>query len=132
MSPWIVLVTIAALLLYFYMGLRVGGARRKHGVAAPATSGNPEFERVFRVHMNTLEWLPIFLPALWICAGYWNPAIVAAIGLVWIIGRIMYMVGYVKAAEQRSMGFLVQFLAALVLIIGSVAGAIMALLPASA
>jgi glutathione S-transferase len=129
MSPWIVLVTIAALLLYFYMGLQVGGARQKYGVKAPATSGNPDFERVFRVHMNTLEWLPIFLPSLWICAAYWPPIFVAAVGVIWITGRVMYMEGYKRAADQRSLGFTIQALATLALIIGSVIGAVMALLP---
>lgn len=132
MSPWIVLVTIAALLLYFYMGLQVGAARHKHGVKAPAITGNPDFERVFRVQMNTLEWLPIFLPSLWICAQYWNPTFVAAVGLIWITGRVMYMEGYKRAADQRSMGFLVQALATLLLIIGSLIGAVMALLPPAA
>jgi glutathione S-transferase len=128
MSPWIVLVTLAALLLYFYMGNLVAGARRKHGIAAPAMTGNPEFERTIRVQMNTLEWLPIFLPTLWICAAYWDDRAVAAVGLVWIVGRFMYMHGYIKAADQRSMGFTVQALAALVLLIGGAAGAIMSLI----
>ena len=131
LSPWIALVTVAALLLYFYMGLQVGQARGKYGVKAPATSGNPDFERVFRVHMNTLEWLPIFLASLWIASGYWDPRIIAGIGLVWIIGRVMYMQGYTKAADQRSMGFMVQGLATLVLIIGAAVGAVMGLFPAA-
>lgn len=127
MSAWIVLVTVAALLLYFYMGLRVGAARAKHNVPAPAITGAPEFERTFRVQMNTLEWLPIFLPMLWIAAAYWDARIVAAVGVVWIVGRVMYMDGYIKAADQRSMGFSVQALAVLALMIGAVAGAIMSL-----
>ncbi len=127
MSPWIVLVTVAALLLYSYMGIQVGAARQKHGVKAPAITGNPDFERVFRVQMNTLEWLPIFLAALWMSAAYWDARIVAAVGLVWIIGRVMYMQGYTKAADQRSTGFMVQGLAALLLIIGALVGALMAL-----
>ena len=128
MSPLIVLVTIAALLLYAYMGTRVGPARRKHGIAAPATTGPPDFERVFRVQMNTLEWLPIFLPVLWIAAGYWDPRIIAGIGVVWIIGRFMYMEGYIAEAGKRSMGFLVQALATLALLLASIAGAVMALI----
>ncbi len=128
MSPWIVLVTVAALLLYFYMGLRIAGARGKHKIAAPATTGNPDFERVFRVQMNTLEWLPIFLPALWIAGGYWDPRIVAAVGVVWIIGRFMYMEGYIAEAGKRSMGFLVQAIATLVLLLGAIVGAVMALM----
>lgn len=128
MSAWIVLVTIAALLLYFYMGTLVAGARRKHGIAAPAISGNADFERVFRVQMNTLEWLPIFLPALWMCATYWDQRAVAAVGVVWIVGRAMYMHGYIQAADQRSMGFLIQAIAVLVLLIGGIVGAIMSLI----
>lgn len=127
MSAWIVLVTIAALLLYFYMGTLVAGARRKHGVTAPAVTGHPEFERTFRVQMNTLEWLPIFLPVLWIAAAYWDPRIIAAVGAVWIIGRVMYMQGYIAEAGKRSMGFMVQALAVLALMIAGVVGAIMSL-----
>ena len=127
MSPWIVLVTIAALLLYFYMGLRVGGARGKYGIKAPAITGNPDFERVLRVQMNTLEWLPIFLPALWIAAAYWDARIIAAIGIVWIIGRFMYMEGYIAEAGKRSMGFMVQGISTLILLLAGIAGAIMAL-----
>ncbi len=132
MSPWIVLVTMAALLLYFYMGLRIASARRKHNIAAPATTGHPDFERVFRVQMNTLEWLPIFLPALWIAAGYWDPRIVAAVGIVWVIGRFMYMEGYIAEAGKRSMGFMVQAIATLVLLLGAIVGAIMALVNGAA
>ena len=127
MSGWIVLVTVAALLLYFYMGTLVARARRKHGVPAPAISGNPEFERTFRVQMNTLEWLPIFLPVLWICGAYWDDRIVAAVGVIWIVGRVMYMQGYIKAADQRSMGFSIQAIAVLLLLVASAVGAIMAL-----
>lgn len=122
---WIVLVTVAALLLYFYMSLQVGAARQKHNIPAPATTGNPEFERTFRVQMNTLEWMPLFLPMLWMCAIYWDPRIVAAGGVVWIVGRVLYMQGYVKAADQRSMGFMIQAVAVLALLIGAVVGAIM-------
>ncbi|MCE9522256.1 MAG: MAPEG family protein [Alphaproteobacteria bacterium] len=128
MSAWIVLVTLAALLLYFYMGTLIGAARVKHGIPAPATSGNPDFERVFRVHMNTLEWLPLFLPTLWICAYYWDPRVTALVGCVWIVGRAMYMHGYIAAANQRSMGFLIQAIAVLLLLLGSAAGAVMSLI----
>jgi uncharacterized MAPEG superfamily protein len=128
MSPWIVLVTVAALLLYFYMGTRIAGARRKHNVTAPAITGHPDFERTFRVQMNTLEWLPIFLPALWIAGAYWDARVMAAVGVVWIIGRFMYMEGYIAEAGKRTMGFLVQALATLVLLLASVAGAVMALI----
>ena len=85
----------------------------------PAISGNPDFERVFRVQMNTLEWMPIFLPSLWLFAIYIGDAIAAAIGLVWIAGRILYMTGYSQAAAKRGRGFGIQAGAAIILWAGA-------------
>jgi glutathione S-transferase len=86
-------------------------------------TGTPEFERAVRVQMNTLEWLPIYLGSLWLFAVYVEPRIAAAIGLVWIVGRVLYMRGYLEAAPKRSPGFLVQGLATLVLLVGALIGA---------
>lgn len=127
MSAWPVLVTLAALLQFFWTGILVSNARRKYNIDAPATTGNPDFERVFRVQANTLEWLPIFLVSLWLFSLYWDPRIAALLGAVWIVGRVMYALGYSKAADQRSMGFLVQAIAVLLLFLGALIGAIMSL-----
>jgi len=113
------LTTLMALLLYFYMGLQVGQARTKYNVPAPAISGNPDFERVFRVQANTLEWLPIFVVSLWLFAIYWDDKVAAGIGMVWIIGRFLYMTGYTRAAGARSTGFGIQALATAVLWFGA-------------
>lgn len=113
------LVTCLALLFYFITGARVARARARFGIKAPAISGNPDFERIFRVQMNTLEWLPIFLPSLWLFAFYVNDAIAAAIGAVWIAGRIAYLVGYSNAASKRGRGFAIQASATIVLWLGS-------------
>jgi len=118
------LVTSLAILLYAFTGLRVGNARATFGIKAPAVSGNPDFERVFRVQMNTLEWMPIFLPSLWLFALYISDPIAAAIGLVWIAGRILYMTGYSQAANQRGRGFQIQAVAASLLWLGAL-GAIL-------
>jgi uncharacterized membrane protein YecN with MAPEG domain len=118
--PLVAIVTLLALLLYFFMSIRVAGARKKHGVEAPAVVGDPNFERAYRVQMNTLEWLPLFLASLWLFAIYWNDdRIAAAIGLVWILGRYLYMTGYTKAAEGRHRGFGIQALATGVLLFGA-------------
>jgi glutathione S-transferase len=118
--PLVAIVTLLALLVYFFMSFRVGQGRTKFGVAAPATTGNPDFERLFRVHMNTLEWLPLFLVSLWLFAVSWNfDLVTAAIGLVWIVGRILYLTGYARAAEARSLGFGIQALATGVLLFGA-------------
>jgi glutathione S-transferase len=113
------LVTLAAVLFYFFTSTRVARARAAYGVKLPAISGHPDFERVFRVQMNTLEWLPIFLPSLWLFAIYVSDPFAAAIGLVWIAGRIFYMIGYVQATERRGPGFLIQALACAVLLFGA-------------
>jgi glutathione S-transferase len=113
------LVTCLALLFYFLTSVQVAKARARFGIKAPAISGDPDFERVFRVQMNTLEWLPIFLPSLWLFAIYLSDAIAAAIGLVWIGGRIAYLIGYSKAANQRGRGFGIQASAAIVLWLGA-------------
>ena len=113
------LVTLVALLLYFVMGLRVGRGRTQYGIVAPATSGHPDFERLYRVQANTLEWLPSFLVSLWLFAFYWDEKIAALIGVVWIVGRILYMTSYSKLASSRGPGFGIQALAVGVLLFGA-------------
>ena len=119
MPNFTALVTLLAVILYFWIGFRVGQARVRFGVKAPATAGNPDFERVFRVQMNTLEWMPIFLPSLWLFAIYISDPIAAALGVLWIAGRILYLIGYSEAAAKRGRGFGIQALACGVLWIGA-------------
>ena len=113
------LVTCLAILLYFFTSIQVSKARAAFGVKVPATSGNPDFERVFRVQMNTLEWMPIFLPSLWLFAFYISDAIAAVLGLVWVVGRILYVLGYAQAVAKRSRGFAIQALATIALWVGA-------------
>ena len=94
---WTALVSRPALLVYFYMGLRVSQGRGKYNIEAPATTGHPEFEKAFRVHANTLEWLPLFLVSLWLFSLVVGDFWAAGVGAVWIIGRILYLAGYSKA-----------------------------------
>jgi glutathione S-transferase len=119
MHPLVALVTVLALMLYVWQIVRVGSARNRLGVEAPATTGNPEFERHFRVHANTLEGLVVFLPSLWLFALYIDDRIAAAIGLVWIVGRVLYTVSYAREAKARGPGFGIQALAMLALLLGS-------------
>lgn len=118
--PLVAIVTLLALLLYFYMSLRVGQGRTKYDVPAPATTGHPDFERAYRIHMNTLEWLPLFLVSLWLFTLAWgNDLIAAGIGVVWIIGRVLYLTGYSRAAAARGPGFGIQAMATGVLLFGA-------------
>lgn len=115
---YVALVSLLALLVYLWMGLQVAGARRRSGIAAPAMTGDPVLERTIRAHYNTLEWLPIFLVSLWIFAIYWSDLWAAAVGLVWIFGRILYQRGYVADPAKRELGFLIQALACATLLFG--------------
>jgi glutathione S-transferase len=109
-------------MFYFYTGVRVASARAKYRVQAPATTGHPDFERVFRVQMNTLEWMPIFLPALWLFAAFVSDVAAAVIGLVWIGGRTIYLIDYEKDSAKRGRGFGIQTFASAVLWIGALVG----------
>jgi len=119
----LVLITIlVALLEYAVMGALVGRARVKYGVKAPATTGHPDFERVNRVHINTLENLIMFVPAVWIFGTYVSETWAAALGALFVVGRALYAVGYTKAAEKRSVGAGITGIVNLVLIVGGLIG----------
>ena len=123
MPHYTALVSILAILFYVYTGFRVPQARRRFGLKAPVMmTGNLEFDRIFRVQMNTLEWMPIFLPLLWLFAYYVSDRWAAALGVVWIAARAWYMVGYTQAPEKRSPGFALQAAVCIVLLIGSLYG----------
>lgn len=121
------LVTIVALLMYQIFILLVGRARGTYKLPAPAVTGNADFERVFRVQQNTAEQLHLFIPALWIFSTLVSAVWGSAVGGVWILGRIVYAVGYFQAANKRSLGFAISSLATLILLVGSLVGIILAL-----
>jgi uncharacterized MAPEG superfamily protein len=117
------IVTILALIEYIVLGARVGQARGRYGVEAPATTGHPVFERYFRVHQNTLEQLVVFVPALWLFAYYVSNRVAALLGLVFIVARVLYARGYVADPKQRETGALVTVVANAVLLLGGLLGA---------
>ncbi len=117
------IVTALALLQFIVFGFRVGGARGKYGIKAPATTGNEVFERYFRVQQNTLELLIAFIPGLYLFAHSYNPVWAAAIGLIYLIGREIYAASYVKDPAKRSAGFGLSSLPTLILVAGGLIGA---------
>jgi glutathione S-transferase len=120
----VVIVTLLALLFYFATTVAVARARGKYGVAAPAITGAPEFERTYRVQANTLEWLPLFLPSMWLFAYYVSPAWAAGIGVVWILARVYYAMSYTRNPSSRGPGFGIQAAATGVLLLGALGRAI--------
>jgi len=119
------IVTLLALLLFVYSFLAVGMARKKYRVAAPATTGPAEFEVVYRVQVNTLEQLVLFLPALWLFSEYISPLWAGILGLVWLVGRVLYSVSYIKDPKSRGPGFMIGFIAVMILIFGTAVGIVL-------
>jgi len=121
---WIALVILLALLEFMVFGFLVGGARKRYNIPAPATHGNSDFERTFRVHYNTLELLVVFIPSIWLFGLYLNPRWGAIIGVVFLVGRALYAVGYIRAAEKRELGATLSFASVAVLLFGALFGVI--------
>jgi glutathione S-transferase len=118
------LITVLALLQFIYLGVLVGRARERWGVKAPATTGNEIFERYFRVQMNTLELLVVFLPAMWMAIAFVAAQWVALLGIVYLVGRFVYLRAYVADPSRRSVGFGLTALPILVLLLIDLIGAL--------
>lgn len=119
----VVIVVALALLEYIFLSMQVGMGRGKYDVPAPAISGHPTFERLYRVQMNTLEQLIVFLPSIWLFATYVSANWAAALGVLFIVGRFVYFKNYVKDPEKRTIGFLLTFSANVIMLIGALIGA---------
>lgn len=115
----VAIVTLLTALVYFAMAAVVARTHIRTGILAPAMTGDPLLERTVRAQANTLEWMPIFLPSLWLFAIYWNADVAAALGLLWLLGRIVYFAGYRAAADKRRVGFAIQAIAAFTLMLGA-------------
>lgn len=125
---WAALVACLALLEYLVFTFQAGQARGRFDVAAPATIGNPIFERYFRVQMNTIEQLVLFLPGLALFSWFVSPGWAAALGMVFVVGRALYARGYVQDPAKRGPGFGLTLLANLALVGGGLIGALLQLL----
>jgi hypothetical protein len=124
--PLVQIVLTLALVQFLFFCFAVGKARGTYKVAAPATTGNEMFERYFRVQMNTLELLVIFIPSTLISAQYFGAYVVAGLGVIYLIGRMIYFTNYVKDPKSRSMGYGLSALPVIVLLAGALVGAVRA------
>ena len=122
--PYVLIVVSLALLQFMVFGIAVGRARYKYHCPAPATAGNEMFERYFRGQMNTLEQLIIFLPAIFLFAQQVSALWAAGLGAVYLVGRTLYFVGYVRDPKSRGLGFLLTMIANTVLVVGTLVAAV--------
>lgn len=121
---WTVLVTALALVMFIVFGALVSRARGMFGVPAPTTTGDPRFERIYRVHQNTAEQLIVFLPSLWMFAVFVSDLWAGLLGLVFLGGRALYASSYFVDASKRTLGFVISIAASLTLLVGAVIGAL--------
>jgi uncharacterized membrane protein YecN with MAPEG domain len=124
----VAVVIVLALLEFVAFGALVGRARGRYGVKAPATGGHEIFDRYFRVHYNTMEMLVVFVPAIWLFGLYVSPRWGAILGAVFLVGRILYLRGYVADPSKREFGFGLSVLPVVVLLVGALLGAVRVLL----
>lgn len=122
------LVVLLAVLLQFGTMFAVGHARGKYDIKAPAISGHPDFERAYRVQMNTLEAVLLFLPTLWVAVHYGYGGWAGVAGLVWIVGRVWYALAYLQDAARRSGGFALGMLGWGAVLLMALVGVVRALL----
>ena len=124
---YVTIVALLALIEFGVFGFLVGRARGKFEIAAPATTGNENFERVYRVHQNTMEQLIVFIPSIYAFAYFVSELWAIGLGVVVLIGRIVYSVGYTKEAEKRALGTMITFIPVQILLFGALVGAVVAL-----
>jgi uncharacterized membrane protein YecN with MAPEG domain len=122
------IVTALALLQFLVFGFKVGRARGRYSVKAPAVVGNEIFERYFRVQQNTLELLVVFLPGLYLFSHFLEPRVAAVFGLIYLIGRELFAYSYVKEPAKRTVGFSLSVLPSLILVLGGLFGAVRSIL----
>jgi uncharacterized membrane protein YecN with MAPEG domain len=117
--------TWLAVALYMAFVFQTGRMRRRHGIAAPAITGHPEFERAYRIQMNTLEQLVPFLPMLWLFAILLDGEWAGGLGLLWVAGRLHYALSYMREPAARGPGMIATILVTTVLMLGVAWGLIL-------
>ncbi len=120
----VALVTLLLIMQFMFFMAMVGKARGAADVSAPAMTGDETFERNVRVHLNTLEQLMIALPAMWVCAHYFNTTLAASMGLLFLIGRFVYRAAYLADPSKRGTGVMIGFLASVVMVLTGLWGVI--------
>jgi uncharacterized MAPEG superfamily protein len=123
---WVDLIIVLAALQFIFFGIQVAKARTEYGVKAPAMAGHEMFERAQRVHLNTLELLIVFFPAVLTAARYWRPEWIALAGAVYLVGRFIYQRSYMKDPGTRTLGFSLSMIPILLLLLASLVGAVLA------
>ena len=116
------LIVLLALLQYVWFTARVGLARGKYNVNAPACDGDETWNRLFRIQQNTMEQLIVFVPATFAFAYYVSELWVLIPGLAFLVGRFLYSAEYLKDPKTRTPGMSITLLSNVVLVLGALFG----------
>jgi glutathione S-transferase len=103
---YVIYTFVASIFFLFYLGARVGMARKEYKVDYPTMYDNekPGFNSVQRGHQNFLESYPFYLGLLFI-GGIQYPVLSAGAGAIHLVGRFMYAYGYSTGdVRKRSYG----------------------------
>ncbi|KPF73510.1 hypothetical protein IP88_09290 [alpha proteobacterium AAP81b] len=122
--PLTTIAVVVALFVYFGVSAVAGKARATYNCPAPASSGHPEFDKRYRVQMNTLEQLALFLPGVALAAPVLGDQITGGLALIWSIGRIVYAQAYYGDPAKRSAGFMITLLPTMVLLVAGLWGGV--------
>lgn len=120
-----IIVIMLALIQYQLFGLRTGIARPKYNVPAPKTTGNETWERLFRVHQNTMEQLVVFVPAMLTFTHYVSQGGAVVLGICFILARQYYSISYINNPPTRR--FPPSFFINGILVIGTISGIVVQL-----
>ena len=123
-GAFVTVIVLLAVIQFLYFGFAVGRARGRHGINAPAASGDETFERFFRAHQNTMEQLVIFIPAIYAAGFFMHGLAAVAVGVAYLIGRALYFRAYVQDPEKRGLGMIVTMLANVILLAMGLIGAV--------
>jgi glutathione S-transferase len=122
---WVSAIVLLAVLHFMVLGMIVGSARARYSVPAPATTGHPTFDRLFRVHQNSLEMLIAFIPGIWLYGWWVSQTWATGIGIVFLAGRLLYTIQYVRDPKSRTIGAMLSFLTIMILIVGDLYAVLM-------
>jgi glutathione S-transferase len=103
-------ITLLTVVLMFGLTFNVGRARAKYQVKAPAVTGHELFERAYRIQLNTIENVLMFLPALWLYAVFLSDKGAGDSGAIWLIARVWYAIAYQVNPAKRGLGFIISIL----------------------
>ena len=114
---YVLLVGTSSAFIAMWHGIRVSQARKKFGIKYPImySDTNNVFNCIQRAHGNFLENYPQFLFLLTI-GGLSYPKLSAGAGVVYLLGRIIYALGYSTGDPQKRIRGMFMHLGSLVLL----------------